>query len=548
MPGWNFAEIWEVCADRVPDALALRHGARQVSWREFDRRADGIARTLLDAGAGEQDKVAQYLYNAPEYMESMFGIFKAGLVPVNTNYRYADDELVYLWDNADAVAVVFHGTFAERIEGIRHRVPGVRAWLWVDDGEGPCPEWAVPYEDAAAPERRGAEDAPSTDRVVAPWGRDGHQVLFLYTGGTTGMPKGVMWRQDDLIHAILPSINPLFATPGPDYEALAASIEGPGVAMLPACPLMHGTGQFTGFIGLSSAGSITTLTERHFDVVELLDTIEARGIQSLTIVGDAFAKPILRELDADPDRWDLSSLILMTSSGVMWSEPVKEALLAHNPGMMLIDAFSSSEAIGLGQSVSTAGRESRTARFSLGENARVINDDGTDVEPGSGEIGRVAVRGYTPIGYYKDPEKSAATFVTIDDETYSIPGDYAQVEADGTLTLLGRGSVCINTGGEKVFPEEVEEVLKKHPSVLDAVAVGLPDDKFGETVNAVVQARDDAGLDEAELVAWVKDHLAHYKAPKRVVPVDTIGRAPNGKVDYKRLRGYAADRLGLTPS
>ncbi len=537
MPGWNFAEIWETATAQVPDAVALRHGDREITWAEFDRRANGIARTLLDAGAGEQDKVAQYLYNAPEYMESMYGVYKAGLVPVNTNYRYADDELVYLWDNADAVAVVFHGTFTERIEGIRSRVPNVRTWLWVDDGSSPCPDWAVPYEDAAA--------AGTDERVAGPWGRDGHQILMMYTGGTTGMPKGVMWRHDDLIHAVLYSTNPLFAA-DPDYAALAESIAGPGLQMLPACPLMHGTGQFTAFIGLSSGGSVTTLTERHLDVVEMLDTIESKKIQALTIVGDAFAKPILTELDANPDRWDLSSLFLMTSSGVMWSEPIKQRLLAHNPTMMLVDAFSSSEAIGLGQSVSTAGNEAKTAKFLLGENARVIGDDGKDVTPGSGEIGRVAVKGYTPIGYYKDPEKSAATFVTIDGATYSIPGDYAQVESDGSLTLLGRGSVCINTGGEKVFPEEVEEVLKKHPSVHDAVAVGLPDDKFGETVNAVVEARDGQQVDEGELIGWVKDHLAAFKAPKRVVAIDTIGRAPNAKVDYKRLKSYAADQLGVS--
>jgi 3-oxocholest-4-en-26-oate---CoA ligase len=537
MPGWNFAEIWETAASRVPDAVALRHGDREITWSAFDQRANGIARTLLDAGASEQDKVAQYLYNCPEYMEAMFGVYKAGLVPVNTNYRYADEELVYLWDNADAVAVVFHGTFTDRIEGIRARVPGVRTWLWVDDGSGPCPEWATPYEAAAA--------SGTDDRVVAPWGRDGHQILMMYTGGTTGMPKGVMWRHDDLIHAVLYTTNPLFAG-DPDYDALAESIAGPGLQMLPACPLMHGTGQFTAFIGLSAGGSVTTLTQRHLDVVEMLDTIESKKIQALTIVGDAFAKPILAELDAHPDRWDLSSLFLMTSSGVMWSEPIKQRLLAHNPGMMLVDAFSSSEAIGLGQSVSTAGNEAKTARFLLGENARVIGDDGKDVRPGSGEIGRVAVKGYTPIGYYKDPDKSAATFVTIDGATYSIPGDYAQVEADGTLTLLGRGSVCINTGGEKVFPEEVEEVLKKHPAVHDAVAVGLPDDKFGESVNAVVEPRDGEQVDEDQLIGWVKEHLAAFKAPKRVVAIDTIGRAPNAKVDYKRLKSYAADQLGVT--
>jgi 3-oxocholest-4-en-26-oate---CoA ligase len=537
MPGWNFAEIWETAASRVPDAVALRHGDREITWSAFDQRANGIARTLLDAGASEQDKVAQYLYNAPEYMEAMFGVYKAGLVPVNTNYRYADEELVYLWDNADAVAVVFHGTFTDRIEGIRARVPRVRTWLWVDDGSGPCPDWATPYEEAAA--------SGTADHVVAPWGRDGHQILMMYTGGTTGMPKGVMWRHDDLIHAVLYTTNPLFGG-DPDYDALAESITGAGLQMLPACPLMHGTGQFTAFIGLSAGGSVTTLTQRHLDVVEMLDTIESKKIQALTIVGDAFAKPILAELDANPSRWDLSSLFLMTSSGVMWSEPIKQRLLAHNPGMMLVDAFSSSEAIGLGQSVSTAGNEAKTAKFLLGENARVIGDDGNDVRPGSGDVGRVAVKGYTPIGYYKDPEKSAATFVTIDGATYSIPGDYAQVEADGTLTLLGRGSVCINTGGEKVFPEEVEEVLKKHPAVHDAVAVGLPDDKFGESVNAVVEPRNGEQVDEDQLIGWVKEHLAAFKAPKRVIAIDTIGRAPNAKVDYKRLKRYAADQLGVT--
>jgi fatty-acyl-CoA synthase len=263
------------------------------------------------------------------------------------------------------------------------------------------------------------------------------------------------------------------------------------------------------------------------------------------IVGDAFAKPILRALDAEPDKWDISSVFVITSSGVMWSQETKNRLLEYQPGAMLIDAFSSSEAIGLGQSVSTSGSSSDTAKFQLGDTARVITDEGKDVVPGSGEIGRVAVKGYTPIGYYKDPEKSAATFVVIDGETYSIPGDYAAVEADGGLTLLGRGSVCINTGGEKVFPEEVEEVLKLHPSVLDSVVVGLPDEKFGEAITAVVEPRPGETIDEAALIAHVKAKLASFKAPKSVVEIDTIGRAANGKVDYKRMKGYAAENLGV---
>jgi len=541
MSGWNFADVWETVADTIPDAPAQRQGDRVITWGEMDRRADGIARALLDSGTEEaptkeQDKVALYVHNCPEYLETVFAAFKAGLVPVNTNYRYADAELTYLWDNADAVAVVFHGTFSDRIAGIRDRVPGVRLWLWVDDGSGPCPDWAVPYEEAAA---------TPTERVVAPWGRSGDHILMLYTGGTTGMPKGVMWRQRDLFVAITAATVPTYGDQQ-DLDAVRELAAQPGrpVAM-PACPLMHGTGWFMMLQNLSTGGSVVTLRSRHLDIPELFDTIEREGVQMVVIVGDAFAKPMLRALDAEPDRWDISSLFLVISSGVMWSEPVKQGLLGHHAGMMLIDAFSSSEALGMGQSVSSAGGTSGTAKFLLGDNARVIDDDGNDVEPGSGQIGRVAVKGFTPLGYYKDEAKSAATFVEIDGERYSIPGDYAQVDADGGLVLLGRGSVCINTGGEKVFPEEVEEVLKEHPAIADAVVVGVPDEKFGEAITAWVEPLPGATLDEDEVIAHVKDRLAHYKAPKRALTIETIGRAPNGKVDYKRLKREASEALGI---
>jgi fatty-acyl-CoA synthase len=287
------------------------------------------------------------------------------------------------------------------------------------------------------------------------------------------------------------------------------------------------------------------LEARHLDVEEILSTIEREGANQLVIVGDAFAKPILKALDANPGTWNISSLFLIASSGVMFSEESKQRLLGHNPTMMILDAFSSSEAVGMGSSISTAGGTSSTAKFVLGENTKVITEDGRAVEPGSGEIGRVAVGGFQPIGYYKDPDKTAATFITFEGKRYSCPGDFAMVEADGSLTLLGRGSVCINTGGEKVFPEEVEEVLKTHPAVQDAVAVGVPDDKFGEAITAVVQSTDGSALDPAELVAHVRSKLASYKAPKHVLGIDTIGRAPNGKVDYKRLKQYAIDQLGV---
>jgi fatty-acyl-CoA synthase len=534
MPGWNYADIWERIAERIPDAQALVQGDRRITWQEFDRRADGLARTFLDAGVDRQDKVAIYLYNCPEYLEAMFGAFKVSLVPVNTNYRYEEEELAYLWENSDAASVVFHGCFTDKIDAVRDKV-GVRLWLWVDDGSGPCPDWATPFEDAVK-----AADG----RVTAPWERSGDDLNFLYTGGTTGMPKGVMWRQDDLIRATVGAVNPAIKDGEASTAIIDESVNGPGMVQMPACPLMHGTGQFTSLIFLSGGGSCVMLEGRKFNVEEMLDTIEREKVNSIAIVGDAFAKPMLEALEANAGRWDISSLIAITSSGVMFSEESKQGLLKHQPMMMIVDAFSSSEAIGLGQSVSGAAATSGTAKFTLGDNSRVITDDGRDVEPGSGEIGKVAVRGFTPVGYYKDEEKSKATFVTIEGQTYSIPGDFATVEADGSLTLLGRGSQCINTAGEKVFPEEVEEVLKRHEAVHDAVVVGLPDDKWGQSVNAVVELWPGATFDEAQLVEHVKANLSGFKAPKRVVTIDTIGRAPNGKVDYKRLTGYAADQLG----
>jgi fatty-acyl-CoA synthase len=537
MPGWNFAEVWETVAEQVPEAPALVQGERRLSWSDLDRRANGVAATLLDRGATEQDKVAQYLYNAPEYIESMFAAFKAGLVPINTNYRYMDDELVYLWDNADCVAVVFHGVFTETIERIRDRVPGVATWLWVDDEHGECPEWAIPYEEAAN---------RHPERVVPSWGRSGDQLLMTYTGGTTGMPKGVMWRQDDLFRNLVSQMNPVFKDGEADLDLVREAVQAPGGIGLPACPLMHGTGLYTQLIVLSLGGCSVVLESRKLDIEEMLDTIEREKVNQVAIVGDAFARPMLKALDENPGRWDLSSLFIIASSGVMWSEQTKQGLLKHHPNMILIDAFSSSEAVGMGASISTGGAAAHTAKFALGENTIVISDEGRRVEPGSGEIGRVAVGGHQPIGYYKDPEKTARTFIEFEGKRYSCPGDYAMVEADGTLSLLGRGSVCINTGGEKVFPEEVEEVLKTHPSVRDAVAVGIPSEQFGEVVAAVVEPADGAEVDATDVIAHVRAKLAAYKAPKQVVVVPTIGRAPNGKVDYKRLKAEATERTAAT--
>jgi len=534
--GWNLAEVWERNADRFPDAIAQIQGDRTFTWAEFDRRADGIAATLLAAGVQHQDKVAHYLYNCIEYLESMFGLYKAGLAPVNTNYRYSDDELAYLWTNSDAVAVIFHGTFAEHCQHMRSRVPNVHTWIWVDDGSGPCPDWAIPYETAAV---------NATGRTVAPWGRSPDDLYILYTGGTTGMPKGVMWRQDDMFGSLdAPSKQPFPVTPG--WDEFDRRVSKPGPRNLPAAPLMHGTGAFNAMWNLVLGGSVVTVEGRHFDVVELLDTIQRERVNSMSIVGDAFAKPILRALDAEPDRWDISSLRVMVSSGVIWAADTKAGLLRHNPRLIMVDSLGSSEAIGMASNTTTAdsiGSAAETAKFSLGPNTRVLTEDGREVQPGSGERGLVALRGRTPIGYYKDEAKSAATFVVHDGVRWSIPGDWAEVETDGTLKLYGRGSQCINTGGEKVYPEEVEEALKLHPTVADAAVVGVPDDRFGEAITALVEPHAGDAIDEAALIAHVRERLAHYKAPKRVLHIDTVGRAANGKLDYQRLKAEALRQL-----
>ena len=543
MTSWNFADVYETVARKVPDRPCQIQGERVITWREFDARADALAADMIGAGLTHQSKVAAYLYNSPEYLETYVAAFKGGFAPVNTNYRYGAEEITYLFDNADAEAVVFHCCFAPLIDEVRAALPKVRRWYCVDDGNGPTPSWAVDYETVVS--------APVEGPTRGPWGRSPDDLLLLYTGGTTGMPKGVMWRQEDLWNVLGGGGQPVLGIPpATDYEDVASRIDPaiPGAVMLPACPLMHGTGQFTGLMVLNLGGTVVTLPSRHFDVGELFGEIARNRVNSLVIVGQAFAGPMLEHLEAtaggDDDRPDLSSLFLISSSGVMWSQENKDGLLRHLPGVVLFDSFGSSEAVGMGGSMSSAGGTANTAKFQLGPSCAVFTEDGRRVEPGSGERGLVAVGGAIPLGYYKDEAKTAATFRTFEDRRWSVPGDWAEIEADGTLVLLGRGSVCINTGGEKVFPEEVEEMLKRHPRVRDAVAVGLPDARFGETICAVVELADDGSIELPELANHVKEHLAAYKAPRHLVLVDTIGRAPNGKVDYKRLRTLAIDRLG----
>ena len=447
MTDWNFADVYEAIAARIPDRPCHILGSHVTTWHDLDRRANALAADLFRAGLTHQSKVAAYLYNGAEYLETYVAAFKGGFVPVNTNYRYGADEVLYLFDNADAEAVVFHATFTDLVDQIRDRLPRVRRWYVVADGSGPAPDWATPYQDVVS---------LPTDRFATPWGRRGDDLLLLYTGGTTGMPKGVMWGQDDLFNVLGSGGQPLLGVPpATTVDELASRIDPtvPPFVMLTACPMMHGTGQFSALIALNLGGTVVSLPSRQFRAEELWQEVERVRVAAVVIVGQAFASPMLEHLDANPHRYDLTGVRLISSSGVMWSQENKDGLLRHVPGAILFDSYGSSEAVGLGGSVSTKDAASETAQFVLGPNCAVFTEDGRHVTPGSREQGMVAISGYIPVGYYKDEAKTAQTFRTFERRRWSVPGDFAEVNADGSLHLLGRGSVCINTGGEKVFPE-----------------------------------------------------------------------------------------------
>ena len=533
---WNFADVWEAIAQAVPDAIAQAHGERRDDWRTFDRRADGIAARLLAAGLVRHDKVALYLYNTPEYLETAFAAMKAALVPVNTNYRYRHDELIYLWDNADVAAVVFDGEFTESVDALRAKCPNVKLWLQVGHGVLACPLWAANYEDAAV---------SCACRTRAPGRRSGDDPVFIYTGGTTGRPKGVIWRQHDLYMASNTTADPPVADLAQVRERVRASIAS--TVGMPAAPLMHGTGFVFAATILNRGGTVVTLPEQKFDAGRLLAAVVAEGVSELCIVGDAFCRPIVEALEASPGRFDLSKLKVVSSSGMMWSKDVKARLLAHAPRVMMIDFLNSSEASGMGRSITSSRSAANGARFQLGKNAFVIDDEGNAIAPGSGKVGRVAVRGIVPLGYYKDPEKTATTFPIVDGVRCAIPGDYATVETDGTITLLGRGSVSINTGGEKVFPEEVEEAIKTCAAVQDAVVVGVSDPRLGEVVAAMVAVPVSAALHGEAVKAHVRGRLAGYKVPRHVMLVDSVERSVTGKADYAAVRARIVAWLASAP-
>ena len=529
----NIATAWEAISDEIGDLTAISSSENSKSWEEFEKRSASLAKTFSEKGLKRDSKVAFYCYNGSEYLEGQFAAFKIRAIPANVNYRYLDEELAYILNNADAEAVLFDSSLTERVNSVRSRCPKLKVFVRI--GEGSSQDWITNYEDAV-----NNDPLPRIDR-------SGEDLWFLYTGGTTGSPKAVMWSHAGLMGGMTETFRSLGEKVPESFEEAAkvakrVTGEGKEIRQLCAAPLMHGTSSLTALGTHMHGGLVATLSSRTFDPKELWEMVEKRRITMLTIVGDAFARPMIDELEASLESGnarDISSLRLVMSSGVMFSAPLKERLLDLH-SCTILDALGSSEGTGMGKQVtSRRKKDTGTARFFLGEHTRVISEDGEEIEPGSEKTGKLALGYPLPVGYYKDPEKTESTFPTINGRRWSIPGDWASVEKDGSITLLGRGSECINTGGEKVFPEEVEEALKINPLVVDCNVVGLPDERWGQAVTAVVEVEPGETLEEVELLKDVKERLAGYKVPKSVVFVEKLKRGPNGKSDYRWARETA---------
>lgn len=538
----SWATLWEAIAAAQPEHTAVVVGSTRIKWRQLDERASRLAGAFDAHGVGRDAKVAQLLYNCPEYLESAYAAFKVRASTVNVNYRYKAPEIVHVVDDSDAEVLVYHGAFAEVVTQARPSLPKVKLFVQVDGGDGVALlPGAVDYEALIT------SHAP-----MAPIARSGDDTLLLYTGGTTGLPKGVVWRHNSLFGALAftgygsMGIEP--PTSPAEVGRVAADINARGLSPvnMTAPPLMHGTALFLAFGTFVLGGTVVLLGGRRFDAAELLTLVQNEGVTQLSIVGDAFARPIVAELEraeAAGTPYDISSLARVMSTGATLSTEFKVAIMQRAPRTMIMDMIGASEGGPFALAITPPGATpARTAVFTATPNTVVLDPDtGERIPAGSGRSGMLGVSGPMPDGYYKDPEKTARTFPVIDGVRYTVPGDFATVDADGTVHLLGRGSVCINTGGEKVYPEEVEVAARSHDGIEDCVAVGVPHERFGQAVTLVAARRPGATVSGDEVIAHVKSLIADYKAPKSVVFVDAVYRSPSGKADYRWAQQVAVD-------
>ncbi len=534
----SWATLWEALAAKQPDHVAVVIGDTHIRWRDLDDRAARIASLFTDFGVGHDAKVGQLLFNCPEYLETAYASFKVRASTVNVNYRYKAPEIVHVLSDSGATALVYHGAFSEVVEQARASLPNITLFLQVNGGDDlPLLPGAIDYDAAMA-----------SHQPMPPIQRSGADSLLLYTGGTTGLPKGVVWSHSGLFGALAFTGYASLGLPLPetidDVSRVASELSGSGKSPvnMTAPPLMHGTAMFLAFSTFVLGGTVVLLGGRKFSGAELLRLVERERVNQLSIVGDAFARPIVEELErveSEGKAYDLSSLGRIVSTGATLSAEMKRALMKRATNTAILDMVGASEGGPFAVAMTMPGQDPvATAAFMVTPNTALFDDQTWEkIEFGSGRSGVLAASGSMPDGYFGDPEKSAKTFRVIDGVRYTIPGDFAEIDADGTVHLRGRGSVCINTGGEKVYPEEVEVAARAHPSIEDCVAVGIPDTRFGEIVTLVASRKSD--ISETDLIEYVKNQIATYKAPRRIIFVDAVYRSPSGKADYRWAKEIA---------
>lgn len=520
----NIADLAEHAIDAVPDRVALICGDEKLTYAQLEEKANRLAHYLIDQGVKKDDKVGLYCRNRIEIVIAMLGIVKAGAIIVNVNYRYVEGELRYLFDNSDMVALVHERQYSDRVANVLPDTPNVKTILVVEDGSD------NDYQRYGGVEFYAAIAQGSPERDFGE--RSADDIYLLYTGGTTGFPKGVMWRHEDVYRVLLGGTD--FATGEfvkDEYDLAKGAAANPPMINYPVPPMIHGATQSATWRSIFSGQ--TTVLAPEFNAEEVWRTIHDHKVNMLFFTGDAMARPLLDALDKKND-YDLSSLFMLGSTAALFSPSIKERLLELLPNRIITDSIGSSETGFGGTSIVAKGApHSGGPRVTIDHRTVVLDEDGNEVKPGSGVRGFIAKKGNIPVGYYKDEKKTAETFKTINGVRYAIPGDWALVEEDGTVTMLGRGSVSINSGGEKIYPEEVEAALKGHPDVFDALVVGVPDPRYGQHVAAVVQARPGTRPTLAELDRFVRSEIAGYKVPRSLWLVDEVKRSPAGKPDYR---------------
>lgn len=541
---FNAADIFEGVVDRVPDREAIVHGSTRLTYKELDARSNKAANALKKLGIKKGSHIGIYAFNCVEWLEIMLGAYKLCAIPININYRYVEEELKYLIDNADMEAIFYHKQFSNKLENIKSHLPLLKDFICIEDdsGEDDVIDKSFNFEDLIANEDESRLDVD----------RSGDDKYILYTGGTTGMPKGVVWRMEDVLMTLGGGIDAVTGEKYPTPEAFADKCLQDQTIALALAPFMHGGAQWQSFNSFFSGWKLIINDQISFDADYVWEVVAKEKVMNLTIMGDAMGRPLCDALPKAIEKGlDLSSLFVLSSTASVFSASIKDTILEYLPNLFLIDAVGSSETGATGVNIHTKDGKLKDSgggpKFTKPNFSEILNLDTKEVIPPSDTetIGYLARKGHVPVAYYKDEEKSKKTFIEVGGVRYSIPGDMAKYEEDGQMTLLGRGSVSINSGGEKIFPEEVEMALKAHPNIFDCLVVGVKDDRWGQKVVAVIQRRenDELSLDDIKDVA--SKYIASYKMPKEIVFSELIERAPSGKPNYQWAQEFANSKLEI---